>query len=44
MTGGLVLPGQMRDGLAVLVRAEATGADGGAASVEREATLTTESL
>lgn len=44
MTGGLVLPGQMRDGLAVLVRAEATGADGGAASVEREARLTTESL
>jgi hypothetical protein len=28
----------------VLVRAEATGADGGTASVEREAVLTTASL
>ena len=44
MTGGLVLPGQMRDGLAVLVRVDATGAEGGSASVEREAQLTTESL
>jgi hypothetical protein len=44
MTGGLVLPGQMRDGLAVLVRVDATGGDGASASVEREALLTTESL
>lgn len=44
MTGGLVLPGQMRDGLAVLVRVDATGADGVGASVERDALLTTESL
>jgi hypothetical protein len=44
MTGGLVLPGQSREGLAVSVRVEATGADGGAASVERDARLTTESL
>lgn len=44
MTGGLVAPGQTRDGLAVLVRVDATGAEGASASVEREARLTTESL
>jgi hypothetical protein len=44
MTGGLVLPGEAREGLAVLVRVDATGAEGGAASVERAAVLTTGSL
>ncbi|HWO12245.1 MAG TPA: hypothetical protein VNN80_22270 [Polyangiaceae bacterium] len=44
MTGGLVVPGEARDGLAVLIRAEAAGAEAGAASVEREAVLTTQSL
>lgn len=44
MTGGLVLPGESRDGLSVLLHVDARGADGGTASVERDAVLTTQSL
>jgi hypothetical protein len=40
MTGGLVLPGEARDGLAVVVHVEASNTDGASASVEREAVLT----
>lgn len=44
MTGGLVLPGEARDGLRVIVHVDAEGAQGGTASVEREAVLTTPAL
>jgi hypothetical protein len=44
MTGGLVPPGAERDGLSVRVRVEAWNTDGGAASVERDAILSTASL
>src|SRR5262245_59846407 len=44
MTGGLVLPGEARDGLAVRIHVDATGADGGTASADRDAVLTSESL
>lgn len=44
MTGGLVPPGADRDGLAVLIRADASNSDGMAASVEREAFLSAASL
>jgi len=39
MTGGLVPPGEDREGLRVVVRAEASNWAGAAASVEREAVL-----
>jgi len=44
MTGGLVPPGADRDGLAVLIRADASNLAGMAASVERDAFLSTASL
>lgn len=44
MTGGLVAPGDERDGLPVLVRVDASNTAGAAASVEREAVLSTTSL
>jgi hypothetical protein len=44
MTGGLVPPGSDRDGLAVRIRVDAANAEGDAASVEREAVLSTASL
>lgn len=44
MTGGLVAPGDERDGLPVLVRVDASNTAGAAASVEREAVLSTETL
>jgi hypothetical protein len=44
MTGGLVLPGEARDGLGVTVRVDASNLDGLAASVERDAVLTTDGL
>ena len=44
MTGGLVAPGTDRDGLAVLIRADASNLDGLAASVERAAFLSAASL
>ena len=44
MTGGLVPPGTDRDGLLVLIRADASNVAGAAASVEREAFLSAASL
>jgi hypothetical protein len=44
MTGGLVPPGTDRDGLAVSIHVDARNAAGEAASVDRDAILTTESL
>ena len=44
MTGGLVPPGTDRDGLAVVVRADASNLEGVAASVERDAFLSAASL
>jgi hypothetical protein len=44
MTGGLVLPGEARDGLAVIVRVDASNSLGVAVSAEREAVLTTDTL
>jgi hypothetical protein len=44
MTGGLVPPGTDRDGLAVVIRADASNLEGMAASVERDAFLSTASL
>jgi hypothetical protein len=44
MTGGLVAPGDERDGLPVLVRVDASNTAGDAASVEREAVLSTDTL
>jgi hypothetical protein len=44
MTGGLVAPGDERDGLPVLVRVDASNTAGDTASVEREAVLSTETL
>jgi hypothetical protein len=44
MTGGLVPPGTDRDGLAVSIHVDASNAAGRAASVDRDAILTTESL
>ena len=44
MTGGLVAPGSEREGLAVLIRADASNLQGLAASVERDALLSTASL
>src|SRR5689334_23023708 len=44
MTGGLVPPGTDRDGLAVLIRADASNLAGAAASVERDAFLSAASL
>lgn len=44
MTGGLVAPGAERDGLPVRVRAEAWATEGAAASVERDAVLSTDAL
>jgi hypothetical protein len=44
MTGGLVAPGDERDGLPVSVRVDASNTAGNAASVEREAVLSTETL
>jgi hypothetical protein len=44
MTGGLVPPGADRDGLLVRIRVDASNAEGDAASVERDAVLSTASL
>lgn len=44
MTGGLVPAGADRDGLQVRVRVDAWNSDGGAASIERNAILSTASL
>jgi len=44
MTGGLVPPGVDRDGLAVVIRADASNLAGVTASVERAAFLSTASL
>lgn len=44
MTGGLVAPGDERDGLPVVVRVDASNIAGDAASIEREAVLSTETL
>lgn len=44
MTGGLVAPGEERDGLPVVVRVDASNLAGAAASIEREAVLSTETL
>ncbi len=44
MTGGLVPPGADRDGLLVRLRVEAWNTDGAAASIERDAVLSTEAL
>jgi hypothetical protein len=44
MTGGLVPAGTERDGLGVVIRADASNVDGIAASVERAALLSTASL
>lgn len=44
MTGGLVPPGTDREGLAVVIRADASNLDGAAASDERAAFLSTASL
>jgi hypothetical protein len=44
MTGGLVPPGGDREGLSVIVRAEASNLAGRAASVEREAVLRADEL
>jgi hypothetical protein len=44
MTGGLVPPGADRDGLAVVIRADASNLDGMAASVERAAFLSAAAL
>ena len=44
MTGGLVAPGTDRDGLPVVIRADASNLDGLAASVERDAFLSAASL
>jgi hypothetical protein len=44
MTGGLVPPGTDRDGLAVRIHVDASNPAGSAASVEREAVLSTASL
>ncbi len=44
MTGGLVEPGTDRDGLPVRVRVDASNLDGDAASVERDAVLSTATL
>jgi hypothetical protein len=44
MTGGLVAPGGDRDGLPVVIRADASNLQGMAASVERDASLSAASL
>jgi hypothetical protein len=44
MTGGLVPPGTDRDGLAVVIRADASNLEGVATSVERDAFLSAASL
>lgn len=44
MTGGLVQPGEARNGLAVIIGVDASSPDARAASVEREAVLTTDGL
>lgn len=44
MTGGLVAPGTDRDGLAVVIRADASNLEGMSASVERDALLSTATL
>jgi hypothetical protein len=44
MTGGLVAPGTDRDGLPVVIRADASNREGLAASVERDAVLSAASL
>lgn len=44
MTGGLVPPGTDRDGLLVRIRVDASNSEGVAASVERDAVLSTASL
>jgi len=44
MTGGLVLPGEARDGLAVVIDVDAWNVDGISVDVERDAVLTTDTL
>jgi hypothetical protein len=44
MTGGLVAPGTNRDGLAVVIRADASNLEGVSTSVEREAFLSAAAL
>ena len=44
MTGGLVLPGEARDGLAVVIDVDAWNTDGVSVDVERDAVLTTDTL
>jgi hypothetical protein len=44
MTGGLVPPGMDRDGLPVVIRADASNLQGAAASVERDAFLSAATL